>query len=209
MHILLVDDHQIMRRGLIQTLMEEYPAAHFGEAANYQAALELLQERAWDLLLLDVNLPGRSGLEVLTEARRRQPRLPVLVLSGYPEEEFAIRSFKLGAAGYLNKGSAADELLGAVRKILGGGKYVTSTLAETLANVLGGELQQLPHEALSARELQVLQSVAAGKTIKEIAAELGLSDKTIGTYRARISEKLGLATNVELTRYALQHGLAS
>jgi two-component system, NarL family, invasion response regulator UvrY len=144
----------------------------------------------------------------LEEVKRLRPGLPVLVLSAYPEEDYALRSFKLGAAGYLTKQSASDELLAAFRKVLRGGRYVTAAMAERLAGALGGTLQQDRHEALSNRELQVLRRIAAGRTIKEIAAELALSEKTIGTYRTRISEKMGLRTNVELTRYALQHGLA-
>jgi DNA-binding NarL/FixJ family response regulator len=144
---------------------------------------------------------------VLTEIKRLHPRTPVLVVSAYPEEEFAIRAFKLGASGYLNKSSASDEVLAAAGKAMAGGKYVTALLAEKLAATLGGDIQQAPHQCLSIRELQVLQMIAKGRTIKEIAAELALSEKTVGTYRSRISKKMGLATNVELTRYALQHQL--
>jgi len=158
-------------------------------------------------VLLDINIPGRSGLEVLSDARRLYPRLPVLVLSAYPEEEFAVRCLRLGAAGYLTKNSASDELVAASRKALEGGKYVTAALAERLAAVLGGEVRSEPHETLSGRELQVLRLVASGLTLKEIAGQLHLSEKTIATYRARISAKLGVSTGVELTRYALQHKL--
>lgn len=207
MRILLVDDHAFLRAGLMGALREEYPGATFGEAANHPKALALLQEESWDLALLDINIPGRSGLEILSEVRRLHPELPVLMLSAYPEEEFAIRSFKMGASGYLTKSSAPDELIAAVRKLRAGGKYVTAKLAEALAAVVGGELRQLPHDALSPRELQVMKYIARGSTIKEIAAELGLSDKTISTYRGRIAEKLNLSSNVELTRYAMKHQL--
>jgi DNA-binding NarL/FixJ family response regulator len=205
--ILIVDDHAVVRRGTRAVLAEGFPGAEFGEAATSQEAAERLQEGGWDLLLLDINIPGRSGLELLEEVRRLWPRLAVLVLSAYPEEEFAIRCIRLGAAGYVTKSSASDELVQAARKALEGGRYVTAFLAERLASLLGGDLRQAPHEALSGRELQVLRLVATGNTLKGIAAELHLSEKTIATYRARIAEKLGISTNVELTRYAMQHRL--
>jgi two-component system, NarL family, invasion response regulator UvrY len=205
--ILIVDDHEVVRRGTRLVLDEGFPGAVFGEAATAGDALSALHAEPWDLLVLDINIPGRSGLEVLSDARRLWPKLPVLVLSAYPEEEFAVRCLRLGAAGYLTKSSASDELVAAARKALAGGKYVTAALAERLAAVLGGEVRGEPHETLSGRELQVLRLVATGHTLKEIAAELHLSEKTIATYRARIAEKLGVSTGVELTRYALQHRL--
>jgi two-component system invasion response regulator UvrY len=207
--ILLVDDHEVVRRGLQQILAEKLPGARIGAAESYAAALDLLSREDWHLALVDVNLPGRSGLELLEELRRRWPRLPVLMVSAYPEEEFALRSVRLGASGYVTKDSASDELMAAVRKALAGGRYVTATLAEKLASYLGGDELQEPHELLSARELQVLRLVASARTLKEIGAELHLSEKTIATYRARISHKLGLSTSVELTRYAMQHRLVS
>jgi len=205
--LLIVDDHEIVRRGLKEIFANSFPELIVGEAETSQTALELLMKQEWDLMLLDINIPGRSGLEVLEEAKRLRPRTPVLVLSAYPEEEFAIRSLKLGASGYLNKSLGADEMLSAARKVLAGGKYVTASLAEKLAVALGSDVQQTPHESLSSRELQVLRMVASGRTIKEIAAEMALSEKTVGTYRARIAKKMGLSSNVELTRYALQHRL--
>jgi two-component system, NarL family, invasion response regulator UvrY len=204
---LVVDDHEVVRRGLKQVLAEAFPGAEVEDAATSEAAMAALSGGTWDLLLLDINIPGRSGLELLEDARRLWPSLPVLVVSAYPEEEFAIRCIRLGAAGYLTKTSASAELVAAARKALAGGKYVTARLAEKLMDVLGGEAHPLPHEALSSRELQVLRLVASGKTGKEIASELHLSEKTIATYRARISDKLGVSTIVELTRYALRHGL--
>jgi two-component system, NarL family, invasion response regulator UvrY len=205
--ILIVDDHEIVRRGLKQVLAEAFPRAHLEDAATCEAATAALSKGGWDLLLLDINIPGRSGLELLEDSRRLWPALPVLIVSAYPEEEFAIRCIRLGAAGYLTKTSASTELVAAARKALAGGKYVTARLAERLMDVLGGETNPAPHEALSSRELQVLRLVASGRTGKEIASELHLSEKTIATYRARISEKLGVSTNVELTRYALRHKL--
>ncbi|MBI3885090.1 MAG: response regulator transcription factor [Opitutae bacterium] len=207
MRILLVDDHEIVRRGLKQLLAEEYPRAVFGEAARVPAARALIAGKDWQLVLLDINLPGGSGLDLVEEVRRLRPAAAVLVLSSYPEEEFAVRAFKLGAAGYLTKASVADEMLTAVRKVLAGGKYVSAALAERLAAALGRPAEQAAHEALSPRELEVLRLVATGRTIKAIAAGFSLSEKTIATYRARIAAKLGLSTNVELARYALQHRL--
>ena len=204
---LIVDDHEIVRKGVKQVLADAFPGAHIGEAASSEAASAALAGGEWDLVLLDINIPGRGGLELLEEAKSRRPAQPVLMLSAYPEEEFALRCLRLGASGYLTKSSASDELVAAMRKVLGGGKYVTASLAERLAEVLGGEVQQAPHEALSARELQVLRLVALGKSGKEIATDLHLSEKTIATYRTRIAEKLGVSTNVELTRYALRHKL--
>ena len=205
--ILIVDDHEVVRRGLKQVLAEGLPAAAFGEAGTTEEAAAALARGGWDLVLLDVNLPGRGGLELLEELRRAQPRLPVLVVSAYAEEEFAVRCIRLGAAGYLTKNSASDELVAASRKALAGGKYVTATLAERLAGVLGGEVSGRPEEVLSARELQILRLVARDRTTREIAAELHLSEKTVATYRARIAGKLGISTRVELTRFAIQHGL--
>jgi DNA-binding NarL/FixJ family response regulator len=205
--VLIVDDHQIVRHGLKEVFADAFPELQVGEAENSQTALELLMKQEWDLVLVDVNIPGRGGLEVLEEVKRLRPQTPVLVLSAYPEEEFAIHSLKLGASGYLNKRLASDEILAAAKKALAGGKYVTASLAEKLATSLGSNAEQTPHESLSSRELQVLRMVAGARTIKEIAAELALSEKTVGTYRVRIAKKLGLNSNIELTRYALKHRL--
>ena len=206
--VLIVEDHPILRRGLKEILANEYPEAEFGEAGDSRAALQALEGGEWDAMLLDISIPGRNGLELLADARRIRPKTRVLVVSAYPEEEFAVRAFKLGAAGYLGKNQAPDELVGAVKKILAGETYVNAALAERLASALGKPRADAAlHEALSTRELQVLRLIAAGKTVKAIAAELALSGKTIATYRARIAEKTGLPTNVALTRYAFQHGL--
>src|SRR5258707_8600144 len=204
---LIVDDHEIVRRGLKEVFGDEFPELETGEAENSRVALERIMTQEWDIVLLDINLPGRNGLEVLSEIRRVRPRTPVLIVSAYPEEEFAIRSFKLGASGYLNKRSASDEVVAAARKAMAGGKYVSAVLAERLAATLGGDLQHAPHEDLSSRELQVLRMIASGRTLKAIAAELALSEKTVGTYRLRIAKKMGLNSNVELTRYAMKHRL--
>jgi two-component system, NarL family, invasion response regulator UvrY len=205
--ILLVDDHEVVRRGVKQMLAEAFAPASFGEAGNLPQARELLARQPWDLVLLDVNLPGGSGLELIERARQECPTAAVLVLSAYPEEEFAVRAFKLGAAGYLTKASLADEMVAAVHKVLGGGRYVSAALAERLALALGNNTPTVPHEALSPRELEVLRQVASGRTIKEIAQQMQLSEKTVATYRRRVSDKTGLSSNVDLTRYAMQHRL--
>src|SRR5512143_1640367 len=205
--ILLVDDHEIARRGIENVLAAALPGATFGEAANYQEAVAQLQDGRWDLVLLDLNLPGRGGLELLADLRRLWPRLLVIVVSAYSEEEFALRCLRLGAQGYVMKTAGSKELVAAVRKVLAGGKYVTSMLAERLAAAAGGDISQPAHELLSTRELQVLRLVALGRSLKEIADELCLSERTIATYRARLAKKLGLSSNVEIARYAMQHRL--
>ena len=207
MRVLIVDDHEILRRGLKGIFADTFPGMIIGEASNSREAMELILTQEWGIILLDINIPGQSGLAVLEEMKRLRPHTPVLVLTAFSEEEFAIRSLTLGASGFLNKSQTSVEVMAAVKKVLAGGKYVSATLAERLASTLWSDVRHAPHEALSSRELQVLQMIAKGKTIKEIAAELGLSEKTVGTYRIRISKKMSLATNVALTRYALKHRL--
>ena len=204
---MIVDDHETVRRGLKEIFADAFPKMEAGEATNSREALELILTQDWDIILLDISIPGQGGLVVLEEMKRLRPSIPVLVLSAYSEEEFAIRSLKLGASGFLNKSQTSDVLVEAAKKVMSGGKYVSSSLAEKLAFNLGGSAVRAPHEALSIRELQVLQMIAQGKAIKEIAAELGLSEKTVSTYRSRIATKMDLSTNVALTRYALKHGL--
>jgi two-component system, NarL family, invasion response regulator UvrY len=205
--VLIADDHEVVRAGLQGILTTRLGKVAVSEAKDAREAINLLIKQDWDLVLLDINMPGRDGLEVLEEAKRLRPKTPVLMLTSYPEEQFAIRAFKLGAAGYITKQSATDELVTAVRRVLTGGKYVTASLAERLASWVGDTGEQLPHEALSLRELQVLRLIAVGKSMKEVADELALSEKTVATYRTRISEKTGLKTNVEIARYALKNGL--
>lgn len=205
--VLVVDDHEIVRRGLREVLVEGLAGARVAEAGNAAEALDRLDQEPRDLMLLDIALPGRSGLELLEDARRLHPALRVLVVSGYPEEEFAVRSIRLGAAGYVTKSTASRELLEAARHVLAGRRFVSASLAQRLADLVGGTLRDTPHAALSARELEVLKRVACGRTLKEIAGELRISEKTVATYRARVSEKLGLSRRVELTRYAIQHRL--
>lgn len=207
MKILLVDDHQVVRQGLKQMLADEYPKAAFGEAGTAAEAVQAIHRQKWDLVLLDLNLPGRGGLDALGDFKAAQPLLPVLVLSMHPEAEFAVQALRAGAAGYLTKQSAAEELLAAVQKALEGGRYITASLAEKLAADVAGDNRQLPHEELSPREFETLRRLAAGHSVKEISSSLGLSSKTVSTYRARVLEKLKLRTTVDLARYAVEHGL--
>jgi two-component system, NarL family, invasion response regulator UvrY len=204
---LIVDDHPLVRRGLKDILTEAYPHAVFGEAADSSGALRTFNQRKWDVVLLDINIPGRGGLDVLEDLLHIHPQASILIVSSYPEEEFSVQAFKLGAAGYLNKNQATEELVVAVRTVLAGSKYITASIAQRLAESLRGKNDAIPHECLSPRELQVLRLVATGKSAKHIADALAVSEKTVATYRARIAQKIGLANNVELTRYAFQHGL--
>jgi DNA-binding NarL/FixJ family response regulator len=206
--ILIADDHAIFRRGLRDILIERFPEASFGEADTAQGVLELVWKRKWDLLVLDISMPGRSGLDVLKDVKQAQPRLPVLVLSMHPEDQYAVRVLKAGAAGYLTKVNVPEEMVRAVTKVLAGGRYVSGALAERLAAELSTGGTKLPHETLSDREFQLLRRIAAGKTVKEIAGELSLSVQTVSTYRARVLTKLHLHTTAELMRYALDHRLA-
>jgi two-component system, NarL family, invasion response regulator UvrY len=205
--ILVADDHELVRRGLRGLLKDAFPDLAIGEALDAGQTLAAVEKQTWDLVLLDINMPGRNGLDVLQDLKRLFPKLPVVVLSAFPEKDYAVRAFKLGACGYVSKQSASDELLAAVRKALAGGRYITPSLGEVLAATVAGDSSAVPHDLLSNRELQVLRLVASGKSLKEVAAELSLSEKTIGTYRTRISQKIGLSTNVELARYATLHQL--
>jgi two-component system, NarL family, invasion response regulator UvrY len=207
MKFLIVDDHAVFRRGMKETLGEAFAHVTFGEARTASEALDQVHRDNWDIVILDISLPGKSGLDILDEVRRLRPKLPILLMSVHPEEQYARRGLKAGASGYLTKDSVPEELKTAVRKIVGGGKYVSSTLAEKLAVDLRNGAETPVHELLSGREFQVLRMLASGKTVKEIADEIALSVKTISTYRARILEKTGLRTNAELIRYALQNRL--
>ena len=207
MRILIADDHAVVRRGLRETLGEAFPGATFGEAKAALEALESVMRQDWDVLILDISMPGKSGLDILDDLRRLRPQLPVLLLSMHPEEQFARRALKAGAAGYLTKESAPEELKEAVRRVQAGDHYVSASLAETLALDLRRGADMPVHELLSDREFQVLLMLAAGKTVKQVADEIALSAKTVSTYRARILLKTGLKTTAELIRYALQAGL--
>ncbi len=205
--ILMVDDHAIVRRGLRSLLSDEFHGATFGEAADAQQALEQLREHKWDVALLDITMPGKSGLDLLKQVEAEWPTLPVLVLSGHPEDQFAVRALKAGAGGYLTKESAPEELAKAIHKILAGGRYVSPALAEKLALNVNKDITRTPHETLSDREYDVMSRIASGKTVTEIADELSLSAKTISTYRARVLEKLGVKNSAEIVQYAVRNGL--
>jgi DNA-binding NarL/FixJ family response regulator len=205
--ILIADDHDIVRKGLRETLEEELGRMTFGEAENGRQALEQVHKQDWDLVLLDINMEDRSGLDVLQDIHKAHPALPVLILSMYPEEEFAVRALKQGAAGYISKRRASEELVGAVKKVLAGGRYISAAVAERLAADLQRESEKPLHETLSNREFQLLRLIATGKSLKEIAAELSLSVKTVGTYHTRLLEKMGKVSDIELTRYALANKL--
>jgi len=205
--ILIADDHAVVRRGLRETLGEAFPKVTFGEARNAQEALESVGRQNWDVVILDISMPGKSGLDILGDLHRLRPHLPVLLLSMHPEGQFARRALKAGAAGYLTKESVPEELKEAVRRVRAGGRYVSASLAEKLAFDLRPEADTPVHELLSDREFQVLRMLASGKTVKQIADEIALSVKTVSTYRARILLKTGMKTTAELIRYAIQAGL--
>jgi DNA-binding NarL/FixJ family response regulator len=205
--VLIADDHTVVREGLKQILADDAQLTVVGEAADGNEVLKALEGLQVDALVLDITMPGRNGLDVLKEVKRKWPTLPVLVLSMHPEDQFAIRILRAGAAGYITKESAPEELVGALRKVCGGGKYVSSQLAERLAVFIEDEGTRPPHEKLSDREFEVLRMLALGKTVTEVAEELLLSVKTVSTYRSRVLEKMKMTSNADLTRYALQNGL--
>lgn len=202
-----MDDHALVRRGIRELLADAFPGAQFGEAGTGEDAISLVERYPFDIAILDISMPRRGGIDALKEIQHRAPALPVLVLSQHAEEEYAIRVLRAGGKGYLSKSSAPEELVQAVRKLLEGGKYVSPRVAERLVDSLHGDLAKPRHESLSDRELQVLRRLASGRSVKEIAAELALSEKTISTYRTRMLEKMDMKSNADLIRYALQVGL--
>ena len=207
MRVLIADDHPIFRAGLKEALAKERDIEFVGEADNGQIALELARRRRWDVVLLDITMPGKGGLEVLQELRRERPKLPVLILSAHPEDQLALRLLKAGAAGYVTKDKAPEVLLQAVRKVLRGEKYVSEALAEKALLNFVSETGRPLHETLSDREYQVMRMIASGKTVKEIGKELFLSVRTVSTYRSRVLEKMRMNTNAELIRYAVDNKL--
>lgn len=205
--ILIADDHAIVRRGLKQILTETPDMVVAGEAHDGQEMLDLVRSGHWDVVVLDISMPGRGGLDILKQLKSERPKLPVLMLTIYPEDQYAVRVLRAGASGYLTKESAPDHLVEAIRKVARGGKYVSAHLAEKLAFSLESLSEKPPHETLSDREFQVLRLIASGKTVKEIGDQLALSVKTISTYRTRILEKMRMKNNAELTHYAIQQKL--
>lgn len=206
--VLIVDDHAIIRKGLRQ-IFEESDRYEVAESSDGQKALEMIRKEQWDIVLLDINMPRRSGLEVLQQIKREFPKLPVLVLSIYPENIYAVRCMKTGAAGYMTKNSSPDAIIDVVEQILNGGRYVTDEVAEMMLSAINDKAEVMPHENLTNREYQLLTMIASGKTVTQIAHELSLSVKTVSAHRRRILEKLQLHNNTDLIQYAFSHRLVS
>jgi DNA-binding NarL/FixJ family response regulator len=206
--VLIADDHSIVRQGLKQILSDTADLIVAGEAANGVAVMQMVRDGNWDVVLMDVSMPDRNGIDALKMIKKEYPRLPVLVLSMHPEEHYAVRALKAGAAGYLTKQSAPDLLVSAIRQVASGKKYVSAAVAEELANAILEDDDERPlHEKLSDREYQTLVMISSGKTPTQIADELNLSVKTVSVYRARLLEKMKMKNNAELTHYGLKHGL--
>ncbi|RYY71989.1 MAG: response regulator transcription factor [Chitinophagaceae bacterium] len=205
--VLIADDHTVVRRGLRQILLEGFPTAQIEEVPDAEELIKRVMQAEWDVVISDLSMPGRSGLEALQQIKQVQPKLPVLILSIHPEEQYAIRVLKAGASGYLSKDSAPDELVNAVQRVLLGKKYITDTIAEKLASVLDQDSNKSPHEYLSDREFSVLKMLASGKSVSEIAESLFLSVTTVSTYRSRIMMKMNMKSNADLTLYAVEHKL--
>ena len=205
--VLIADDHAVVREGVKHILSEMPDMLIAGEAGRGQEVLEKVGKNEYDLILLDIAMPGRDGLEILKDLKLQKPKLPVLILSMFPEEQYALRALKSGASGYLTKDSIPDELIKAIQKIVRGGKYISSSFSEKMLFSFDSDAEKPLHETLSDREYQVMRMIASGKTLKEIADELALSVKTVSTYKSRILDKTGMKNNVELTHYAVKHRL--
>jgi two-component system invasion response regulator UvrY len=207
MRILIADDHAVVRKGLRQILLEEFLSADIVEVGDADDLFHRVLKESWDIVISDISMPGRSGLDVLQQIRQNYPKLPILILSVHPEDQYAIRVLKAGASGYLNKDSAQEELINAVRRVLLGKKYITASLAEKIATRLDLEMEKAPHEYLSDREFEVFKLLAAGQSVSEIGQKLWLSATTISTYRSRIMTKMNAKTNADLTLYAIENKL--
>lgn len=205
--IFIADDHMVVRRGLKQILLEEFPSAHIDEGPDAEILLKKVMKEEWDVVITDLSMPGRSGMEALQQIKLINPKLPVLVLSGHPEEQYAIRVLKAGAAGYLNKELAPEELVKAVHRVLLGKKYITSSIADQLVSGLDKDNDKLPHELLSDREYEIFILIAKGKSVSDIATQMSLSITTVSTFRARALKKMNMQTNAQLTMYAIEHKL--
>ena len=207
-NVLIADDHAIVRQGLKQILSETEDMLVTGEADDGAEALALARQQPWDVFLLDVSMPNRNGIDTLKQLKKEFPRLPVLILSMHPEEQYAVRALKAGASGYLTKQSAPEQLVNAIRQVASGKKYLSPAVAQQLADAISEDTEKSPHERITDREYQVLKLIAAGKTLTQIAESLNLGVATVSTYRARLLEKMGLRSTAELIRYGLEHGLA-
>lgn len=207
MNFLIADDHAIVRKGLSQIICEEFVDANISEASNSNETLNFIKKKSFDVILLDISMPGQNGLEILKQLRDMNIKTPVLILSVYPEDQYAARVLKAGASGYLNKDTATSELITAIKKVLAGKKYISSSFAEKLAEGINIDSTKPLHDLLSDREMQVFQLLAAGKTVGEIAENIFLSVNTVSTYRTRILEKLGLNNNAEIMKYALDNNI--
>jgi len=207
-HVLIADDHAIVRQGLRQILSETDDLLVTGEADDGAEALNLARQQPWDVFLLDVSMPNRNGIDTLKQLKKEFPRLPVLILSMHPEEQYAVRALKAGASGYLTKQSAPELLVTAIRQVASGQKYLSPAVAQQLAEAISDNTEKSPHERITDREYQVLVMIAAGKTLTQVAEQLNLGVATVSTYRARLLEKMGLKSTAELIRYGLEHGLA-
>lgn len=205
--ILIADDHAIVRKGLKQLLLEEYPSAVIGEVADTEGLLKQVMNNGWNIVICDMNMPGRSGLDALAHIKQVAPDLPVLIMSMYPEDQYALRVLKAGASGYLQKESIHDDIIKAVQTVKLGKKFITPSIAEKLAEAFHNNSNKQPHELLSDREFDVFKLLASGKSVSDIANQLSLSTTTVSTYRSRILEKMGIRSNAELTRYALEKNL--
>ncbi|CAD5277158.1 MULTISPECIES: response regulator transcription factor [unclassified Imperialibacter] len=205
--ILIADDHSMIRRGLREILLDEFGDASITEASTGTELLKLAQSREWDILISDISMPGQNGLDILKQLKEQFPNKPILILSMHPEDQYAIRALRAGAAGYLTKESASNELVAAVRKVLAGKRYISATVAEKLAETLDKDAEKALHETLSDREFAVMKLLASGSSVSEVANTLSLSVTTISTFRARILKKMGLKSNADLTQYAIHNQL--
>jgi two-component system invasion response regulator UvrY len=207
MRILIADDHAIVRKGLIQLILEDMPSAEIVEVSDAEDLIKAVHKQDWDLVICDLTMPGRSGLDALKQIKQSKPRLPVLIISMHPQDQYAVRVLKAGASGYLGKDLVHEELMQAIRMVMQGRKYITPAVAEKLAEVFNQDASREKHELLSDREFDVFKHLAAGKSISEIASQLSLSVTTVSTYRSRILEKMGFRSNADITRYAIEHKL--
>lgn len=205
--VLIADDHAIVRKGLKQLLLEEYPTAKVGEVGDAESLMTEIMHENWDVVICDMNMPGRSGLDALSQIKQTNSKLPVLIMSMYPEDQYALRVLKAGASGYLGKEKVHDELIKAIKTVLIGRRYITPEIAEKLAESFSTHTDKKPHELLSDREFDVFKQLASGKSVSEIAEQLSLSITTISTYRSRVMEKMNMRSNAELARYAFENKL--